>query len=157
MLPFATGVRGKKKKTTERSDATDYWKYKGDNLSVDQQSQTKLTVKYLEHKGYNTAFGSVSVNNGKHIWKLKIIKKTTKICLGVSSSIETKNTQFHRQKSYANYGYNWDGSKISHKTKYEKYGIPIKTGQIITIILDLNKKQLSFMNNNNNLGIAFNN
>lgn len=159
-LPTGKGKRKEAVEGLDDEDAppdsrTDYWKHKGDNLKVDTGSKSILTVKYLRHSGYNAAFGHLSASHGKHIWKIHIIKKTTKMCIGVSSSIDTINTNFHRQKSYPNYGYNWDGSKISHKTKYQDYGIPIKSGQIITVILDLDKRCISFMNDHHNLGPAF--
>eukprot|EP01084_Bolivina_argentea_P177094 306333_1 len=145
MLPFATCYRRSKNKKQRRPPPprakTDYWKHKGDNLAVDTHSQTNVIVKYLKRHRYNTAFGAISVNHGKHIWKLKIVKKTTKLCIGISSSTQTINCNFHRQRTYPNYGYNWDGSKISHQTKYQRYGKPLRSGQVITIILDLDKRQ----------------
>eukprot|EP00486_Rosalina_sp_Unknown_P015744 CAMPEP_0201581918 /NCGR_PEP_ID=MMETSP0190_2-20130828/77206_1 /ASSEMBLY_ACC=CAM_ASM_000263 /TAXON_ID=37353 /ORGANISM="Rosalina sp." /LENGTH=75 /DNA_ID=CAMNT_0048020817 /DNA_START=37 /DNA_END=261 /DNA_ORIENTATION=- len=75
MLPFATGKDKRKEAVSGLDDddappgsRTDYWKYKGDNLGLDAASKTKLTVKSLQHNGYNAAFGNLSARHGKHIW-----------------------------------------------------------------------------------------
>merc|ERR1712228_281718 len=104
------------------TEPPDYWKDIGDNLECDKSSRTILTVTRLRQSGYNAAFGAVTVNKGRHIWKINIIQKTTKMCIGISSSSESINDSFQKKKAYPTYAYNWDGSKISYNTKYQQYG-----------------------------------
>ena len=166
MLAFASGFGSDKKQNGSQGPPpdlrTDYWKYMGHCIECDHQTQTELTVKSRitdaenTRTAYNSAFGGIAVHRGKHIWKIQIIKKTTKLCIGISSSMDTIHMNFNRQRRCPNYGYNWDGSKISHQTKYEAYGPPMKQGQVITIILDLDQRQIEFMNGDQHLGVAFN-
>ena len=87
-----------------RAEPPDYWKRMGDKLECDKSSRTILTVSNLRQNGYNAAFGAVKVNKGRHIWKIKILQKTTKMCIGVSSSNEAINDSFQKKKAYPTYG-----------------------------------------------------
>eukprot|EP01083_Nonionella_stella_P018597 51764_1 len=133
---------------------TDFWQHQGNKIQLDK---SKTTATKSSPYGFNTVFGSIPINEGKHIWKIKVIQLTEKMVIGLSTSLVNIDTKFHNQPEYPHYAYHSNALKISQKKQYSTYGTLIQSGDIITVILDLNHRYVAFMNNGKDLGVAFKN
>merc|ERR1712228_389208 len=76
--------------------------------------------------------------------------------IGISSNHKGTDRAFHRNLKDFNYGYDvFSGQKVS-KNKFADYGCKCSRMDKIEIILDLNRKQLSFIVNDMMQGVAYN-
>merc|ERR1712228_51900 len=76
--------------------------------------------------------------------------------IGISSNHKGTDRAFHRNLKDFNYGYDvFNGQKVS-KNKFADYGCKCSRMDKIEMILDLNRKQLSFIVNDMMQGVAYN-
>ncbi|KAJ3438856.1 hypothetical protein M0812_14871 [Anaeramoeba flamelloides] len=90
------------------------------------------------------------ITEGVHMYKFRIDKILHCLRLGVT------NPENHNDPAISGYVYYLcDGYKRMHGMKMEKYGQKCKNGDVITMIINMEKRTLQFLRNNNNLGIAY--
>ena len=126
-------------------------------------SDDKLRIKLISKttKNQNTTFGAMripSTDTRIYLWTFKILhKKGDDIIIGISNG-SNNNQPFHfrdRGKQTFNYGYCGNFKVVN--TAFKIYGDDFKENDILKMILDLKKKTLSFMINDKDQGIAFEN
>ena len=112
---------------------------------------------------WSSIYGNViasSDKSEKYIWKLRF-NKLNSGQIGISSNYDVNERFFFNKKSY-NYSFYSDGMKVSrydYNDYCDKQGVVTryKQGDVITMILDCELKQLSFHKNDEDLGVAFDN
>ncbi|KAJ3445180.1 hypothetical protein M0812_11045 [Anaeramoeba flamelloides] len=137
--------------------------------------EDKMAIKiggYLENKG-GIIFGKNIISEGLHHIKIKINNfpqnsKPNWIKIGVIASKNKKrlpwkkedfNKLFYFSTFYSSYKKELTSQKltINPNVQREAYGKPFKTGDILHIFLDMNKKEISFGVNDDKFGVAFDN
>eukprot|EP01084_Bolivina_argentea_P059739 109137_1 len=90
-----------------------------------------------------------------HKWIFKINRRDHELVIGITSNYKTTDGAFHRNMKDINYGYSVkNGQKVS-QNKYNDYGCSCNRNDKIEMILNLKKKQLSFIVNGINQGICY--
>ena len=131
-------------------------------------SNDLLSVSKTSSSGQGCAFGTIGFSSGVHFWEFKIEQaEIGSIYLGVSEKPDVRTTRLSR----------WMGSGfVSNRTSFETasqsigervavYGDHFHTGDIVGVLLDMNKGRLSFFldglkygeHNISDLGEAFDN
>ena len=134
----------------------------GMELSADHKTVIK------KHGGWRSAYGKIGINSQRNIrcfWKIKIIKEKSNMFIGL---VTKRNIQDPYQYQYEDTFYtlfndNWNytiGStgcaEIRDNEKVEKrYGKKYVEGDIVTMFLDLRKKEIHFAVNDEEYDIAF--
>eukprot|EP01084_Bolivina_argentea_P119366 211655_1 len=113
---------------------------------------------------YSTAYGVQEVSVGQHEWKIKVHNCTSSnwLVIGISADTSHFDTQLHDSTTTEHYVLHSVNSKVysnnnTRGTPYANGGGKFTTGDTITVHLDLDKQQMSFSKNANNIGIAFSN
>lgn len=146
---------------TERENVSkDSWVACGPKLVTE-----KLTVSTKTNiKDGNTAFGKLCVKNKmKAVWEVTV-KQGDNIGIGVcnvNGALSTAKNKKLLSGSFTNdiagYGYmGKDGGK-QRQGRYKKYGQSFKSGDKVSVILDMSGKTLSFAVNGQDQGDAFKN
>ena len=132
-----------------------YLKLKDDNLTVTNTCNIKE----------GNAFGTIICEKGCYKWKFKINHVDARypaICIGIWRMQKDKTPptdEYFTKGKEQGYAYYLKGYKttIERGDCGDKYGIKCKNGDIIQMILDLDKLALSFKVNGVDYGVAFNN
>jgi len=103
-------------------------------------------------------FGNIKVSSGSHSWKVKILKMTTSIMVGVVPSdadnmkvlYNTKGWYFHCFDSTL-----YSTSPTNSNKAYSKTG-RLADRSIVTVNLNVDSKTISYIINGTNYGVAFN-
>ncbi|KAJ6242866.1 spry domain-containing socs box protein [Anaeramoeba flamelloides] len=142
--------------STETVSDTFTTQHKGSKIALSNNDQTaKLTGMYGEN-GWGTVRGTKEMSSGSiYRTNLKIDSLTygSRIRVGVCESSSGKGAT-------ASIGWYWDtnGASVSSpNNSYRNYGETCKTGDEITIIVDLIEYKISFWKNEKDLGVAFSN
>lgn len=132
------------------------------NSNMLQLNEDNHCIKHIFKQSWVTAFGEIKTNSGIFQWQIRL-KITSKS--GHSHSIgivqadkihDLSNTFIgSTNTSYGYYSYN--GLKHNGTNTREKYGDRWKSGDIITVILDMDNCTLSYKVNDKSQGIAFEN
>ena len=139
-------------------------------------SQDYRTVKMIRHKYpmLYGAFGKIGIHSESNLrcyWTVKITKEAKLEQMSIelipnktSDIFETYGWRWRRPcYSFHNTGANCRASKYASWIRRDpdgttrKYGERFKKGDVITMYLDLTEKQISFVINDKNYGIAFRN
>eukprot|EP01084_Bolivina_argentea_P123240 218399_1 len=107
--------------------------------------------------GIHVAYGSQIVEkNGIHEWTLKIekISRSFAIIIGVSSRTIHLNDAFI-ETTYPHYCLKSDGRRIASGYVWKDYPCQLAINDIIIVRLNLNKRELSYVKNGNELGVAY--
>lgn len=114
-------------------------------------------IRTTEDKSVMCAFGSIECSEeGKtYQWKIQIIEGND-VNLGVIFS-ETCKKNKKQMWWLADEGYSYwgDDGQIYHSDKYKKYGAKYGAGDVIDVILNLKKYNVSFAKNGEKYGKAF--
>jgi len=119
-------------------------------------------VKQIAAYKPSTIYGNVLITNdkqAKYSWTFKIHKQKKKdsICFGISSTYNI-NHNFWEDKSSSNYSICNDGKKGfkgAESKNWTKYCDKIKQGSTVQMILDCKLRQISFIINGKDYGVAF--
>ena len=111
--------------------------------------------------GQPSAFGTHSVEGGTFLWRIKFNTDVKWICLGV---IQDDETLFIKHANDGNHDFNdyggsfWNGGGYySHDQRGGGYGSTFgDKGDIITIILDMDKHTIGYKINDKDYGVASN-
>lgn len=126
-------------------------------LSKDRKKITKINQNW-NYDYSNTNYGTEINSQTKfiHTWTLKLVNKIKylDIIIGITTQINP-NKIYDKGQNTLCYGF-CDDHKFSHNEN-SYYGKKWMIGDILTINLDLNKKQLYLLINQQNQGIAFEN
>ena len=117
--------------------------------------------------GYKCNYGIIripSISDYKYQWKLKIMKSNRNDCL-IMIGVSARESFHFRPNCDENmqYLYCYDGDKYEQMSHLEKrgawteYGVEFDDGDEITVCLDLKHKQIRFMYNDIDQGIAYEN
>ena len=109
-----------------------------------------------DNTSWSSIYGNIMISSDKQqkcIWKLRLNEFSDVFMIGISSICDIDKRFFVNKNSY-NYCYYSKGYKGS-KEKFETYGTKMGKGDIITMILDCKLKQISFHENDKNLGVAY--
>eukprot|EP01084_Bolivina_argentea_P119364 211653_1 len=113
---------------------------------------------------YSTAYGVQEVSVGQHEWKIKVHNCTSSnwLVIGISADTSHSDAILYNSTTTEHYVlYSANGNVFSKNnpngTSYANNGGVFTTGDTITVHLDLDKQQMSFSKNANNIGIAFSN
>ena len=123
-----------------------------------QISDDKTTITHIEsYNGWRTVYGTLKITEDVIAWKLKVVKKGEKgssISIGVIDSSQiNKNFRGDIGDTKNGYGYSsYDGSVYNLNNTQNAYGQSYDTNDEITIILNMNKRTLSFELNGMNQG-----
>ncbi|ETO13117.1 hypothetical protein RFI_24258, partial [Reticulomyxa filosa] len=131
-------------------DSTDTFVIAGNNLIC--ESDTVTCTK--EAKGVrNSAFGAQVVTHGRMDWMLRV-EKGHSVRVGVSGATHFTGEDY--TDSQYGYGYGDDGSIYCHRSLIE-WGEGFKSGDVVGIHLDMEKRTLRFSVNGEDHGVAFEN
>ena len=129
-------------------------KHKYKTIEVDQGGSL---IRTTEDKSVMCAFGSIECSEEGKIyqWKVQIIEGND-VNLGVIFS-ETCKKNKKQMWWLADEGYSYwgDDGQIYHSDKYKKYGAKYGAGDVIDVILNLKKYNVSFAKNGEKYGKAF--
>eukprot|EP01084_Bolivina_argentea_P062711 114678_1 len=115
------------------------------------------SMKTSEDDLWCSAYGTIPIqsNSTNHYqWTIKINKTCNTLAIGIATN-RNINGAFHKHKSIT-YGYHSRGHKFS-SGKWEKYGDSYTSQDIIIMDIDLVLKQIKFVKNNKDQGVAFKN
>eukprot|EP01084_Bolivina_argentea_P180975 312615_1 len=114
--------------------------------------------------GHKTAYGVQEVSVGQHEWKIKAHNcgSSNWLFIGISADTSHSDTIMHNSTTTEHYLlYSGSGNLYSKNNPsgiaYANGGGKFTNGDTITVHLDLDKQQMSFSKNGNNIGIAFSN
>ena len=117
-------------------------------------------VKCLQRRTYSAIYGNMSLSShteSKCEWTFKIKTKIgNSIYIGISSSYYTNHDCFTNRNS-SNYALSINGTTWSKGINKSYCPSSFHEGDIIKMILDCKLKQISFIHNGKNLGIAHRN
>eukprot|EP01083_Nonionella_stella_P013587 38229_1 len=88
-------------------------------------------------------------------WSFKINRRDHELVIGIASNHKTTDGSFHHNMKDINYGYSVENGQKVSKKKYSDYGCKCNKNDKIQMILNLQKKQLSFTVNNIDQGVMF--
>ena len=132
--------------------------HKGIILSNDGLTATRQSTTYYD---YPIVYGTVGINSKdrcKYQWTLTITKRVSDSLIGISTKDKTdkiENLQLF-EKNYPNYSYQTCSDRKWKLGKHKSgYGTPMDSGQQIIMIVDFKLKQISFISNGKDLGIAY--
>jgi len=97
------------------------------------------------------------MSHGKFVWSIKITRKVKSggICLGIVDrdrfNFATQNVGADRHS----WGYSSLGSRNDGSPDFEDYGSPFGTGDVITVVLDMDDGWVRFIKNGVDEGVAF--
>lgn len=112
-----------------------------------------LTLHNTANKRWSTARASVRLMTGVHRWEVHIDRCVSKnIFLGVA----TKDARLDNYVGCDKHGWAFLANKAvwHNKSKVKTYGELFRTGDTVTVILDLDEGTLSYCINNKPLGVA---
>ena len=128
---------------------------------VDLNDDTTIAT---QRSGYTTSYGSIlmsSMDNMIYEYVIKIINHSGGVAIGIEQDgYKRLNSWFIQQSQTIHYGVQfWDGMKSSNINNLEDYAkrISEKKGAIIKMRYDVKKQTLSFIIDDKDYGIAFNN
>jgi hypothetical protein len=129
--------------------------FQSDSLSshIIISSVNPLTLKNVANKKWSTARANVRLSSGIHRWDVHIDRCVSKnIFIGVA----TREGRLDNYVGCDNYGWGFLANQaIWHgKAKLKNYGELFRTGDTVSVILDLENGTLSYCLNNIPLGIA---
>jgi len=110
---------------------------------------------FWEHK-WQTVYGKHVVEHGKYEWHLQIEKSGQshdnkfQMVVGVASDAAHADSYFWRYVS--GYGYAQQGSRAGCELFFD-YAAGYCAGDIVTVVLDMSSRQLSFKKNQEHLGV----
>ncbi|ETO09543.1 hypothetical protein RFI_27833 [Reticulomyxa filosa] len=114
----------------------------------------------------NSAFGSLEVTKDMKVeWTLKVMQGA-QVVIGVmqtDESLKKNNTKYRKLLNNifctdrSGYGYFGKDGGVMKGGKYRKYGAPYKSGDSVTVLLDMVTNQLQFGKDSKPQGIAFSN
>mmetsp|Transcript_38505 Transcript_38505/g.34062 ORF Transcript_38505/g.34062 Transcript_38505/m.34062 type:complete len:849 (+) Transcript_38505:175-2721(+) len=155
------GKKGKKEANwVQREKSKDKWEDCGAKLNIEKSSISSKT----SIKDGNSAFGKIVIKNKmKAKWDITM-KQGDNIGVGVcnvSGGLKTNKNKKLLTKSFTTdmmgYGYMGNTGATQKGGKVKKYGEKFKSGDKVSIILDMNAKSLSFILNGDDQGVAFKN
>jgi hypothetical protein len=112
-----------------------------------------LFIRHKANKRWSTARASVKMTNGIHKWDVRIDRCISKnIFIGVS----TADARLDNYVGCDKYGWAFLANKAiwHNKSKLKGYGELFRTGDVITVSLDLDAGTLSYALNGKDLGVA---
>lgn len=112
-----------------------------------------LTLKNVANKKWSTARANVRLSSGVHRWDVHIDRCVSKnIFIGVA----TREARLDNYVGCDSYGWAFLANKAvwHNKSKVKAYGELFKTGDTVSVILDLDLGTLSFCLNDRPLGVA---
>eukprot|EP01084_Bolivina_argentea_P180971 312607_1 len=134
------------------------WFKAGKDMTINGRVVTK------SGNSYNTAYGVQEVSVGQHEWKIKAHNcgSSNWLFIGISADTSHSDTIMHNSTTTEHYLlYSGSGNLYSKNNPsgiaYANGGGKFTNGDTITVHLDLDKQQMSFSKNGNNIGIAFSN
>ena len=83
-------------------------------------------------------------------WKLTITKRQSDSIIGIASMPNINDTYWN-----INYGYQTSGGDKWKLGKWSDYGIPTGSGQALIINVDFKRKEIGFVVNGKDQGVAF--
>eukprot|EP01084_Bolivina_argentea_P223726 378482_1 len=149
---------------------TDYFEIGGITGTIYSVKNYNDTISHCTNRHCNF-YGYVSIvstSKAIHRWKFKINEQHTinNICIGIEEYKQNDKEHNNRklEKDYyfcltdetINYGYH-DNAGVYSKGKRKIYGTTYGEGTVIEMKLDLHKTTLSFTQNNNDFGVAYDN
>eukprot|EP01083_Nonionella_stella_P155392 501962_1 len=132
------------------------WFKAGKDMTINGRVVTK------SGDSYGTAYGVQEVSVGQHEWKIKAHNcgSSNQLQIGISADTSHSDTTLHYSTTTEHYLlydsgtlYSKNNPGIAYANGVGKY----TNGDTITVHLDLDKQQMSFSKNGNNIGIAFSN
>eukprot|EP01084_Bolivina_argentea_P263883 446817_1 len=127
------------------------WFKAGKSMTINGRVVTK------SGEGDNTAYGVQEVSVGQHEWKIKAHNCGSSNCLFIGISADTSHsdaslfdsttTEHYVMASHSSYLF----SKNNQGIAYANSGGKFTNGDTITVHLDLDKQQMSFSKNGNNI------
>eukprot|EP01084_Bolivina_argentea_P119365 211654_1 len=111
---------------------------------------------------YSTAYGVQEVSVGQHEWKIKAHNSGSSwLFIGISADTSHSDATLHNSTTTEHYLLHSANGALYTKNNqgiaYANDGGKFTNGDTITVHLDLDKQQMSFSKNANNIGIAFSN
>jgi len=118
----------------------------------------------ISHSGRSNSWQSICgaefVSSGQHSWSIKIHANVSNwLFIGVADKrwtgwMDQSSGYVGYQANSWSYGSyaNWGKTTGGHG---QHYGVSYKTGDIVTIVLDMDQKEVSFNLNGNEQGVAF--
>lgn len=100
----------------------------------------------------NTVRATLSRNSGKWYWEIRC-DSISNANIGIVNSlagVETTDVSINAMYYYSYNGYKWNGTSVA-------YGAPYSTGDIISVLLDLDNGTIEFWKNGVSQGVAFTN
>ena len=135
------------------------------NLTSANLKITNQNIKHIGHSSWSNAFLSPIIYNYIHYWTFKLVNKAGGLLFGIWINTDNdpklnldKLITKKANTSYAFYSHRRMLNIHDQDRKWTKdgsYGIRCKTGDIITMCLDCNSNELSFIINGNNCYKAF--
>ena len=137
------------------NDCEAAFKFDSDNMSpnISLGGPNNLTIKNIANKKWSTVRASIMMSSGLHRWDVLIDRCVSKnIFIGVAS----KDAKLDNYVGCDMYGWAFLANRAvwHNKSKIKAYGELFRTGDTVTVILDLDLGQLSFCLNDRPLGIA---
>eukprot|EP01084_Bolivina_argentea_P263886 446821_1 len=127
------------------------WFKAGKSMTINGRVVTK------SGEGDNTAYGVQEVSVGQHEWKIKAHNIGIRNCLFIGISADTGHfdtamhdsttTEHYVMASHSGELYSKNNRGIAYANGWGKF----TTGDTITVHLDLDKQQMSFSKNGNNI------
>ena len=136
------------------------WLKGGQNWSIQQYTATRNP----QTTSFETIYADPLIKRGKYEWKIKVVEKSTDIAIGLVSNMNHCN-KYAMSKSAGEYNYfyiSYAGIMSHNKRNSTDYPSAktkrtYKTGDIITVHLDLDSLTIGFSKNGEYLGIAYEN
>eukprot|EP01084_Bolivina_argentea_P055548 101808_1 len=125
--------------------------YNASNFSCSNNNCT------VQKKGNDskTCYGSKVIkynDTGIHRWKIQIHKVQSTngcvICIDEACYKWKNNSLAYNGQGTSHYGYSSNGNKFNPKCKETSYGDKYKAGDVVEVVLDLDKKTVGFALNN---------
>eukprot|EP01083_Nonionella_stella_P273430 927501_1 len=135
------------------------WFKAGKDMTINGRVVTK------SGDSYGTAYGVQEVSVGQHEWKIKAHNcgsNRNHLMIGISADTSHSDAILHNSTTTEHYLLFSNNGNLYSKnnpkgTSNANGGGKFTTGDTITVHLDLDKQQMSFSKNGNNIGIAFSN
>ncbi|KAJ3436385.1 spry domain containing socs box protein [Anaeramoeba flamelloides] len=119
---------------------------KNRTAKTDNNASGKMTVK-----------GQKVYTSGRHEVRVKLDSGSgLNWYVGICNSTATDLQYTSSQTWYFDVFNSSKGSSKVHSGNFSLYANKCKVGQIVTVVIDMDKKQLSFKKGNEDLGVAFN-
>ena len=151
-------------KTSEWSEVVQKTSNNGIAFTFDRQnsgpniyvSTDGLSARFESQESWSTVMGSTPFIEGVNRWEVKIDKTSTSyLFIGVATKMADPSS-FLGGDDYG-WGYIGDRALYHKRQKASVYGEKFCMGDVIGVILDLDKGTLEFERNGNNMGVAFEN